>query len=184
MTEKLPTNGAAIDIFGHEIDFSGQKLMFSAIIQAVGSGALVDDACAAQGVPAFRFFRAVDKDEELRTAYACAQRARAELMAEQVVSIADDQTADPAHNRNKMQARQWLASKLYAAKFGDKLQVEIEQRVSLADALKEAQARVIPGSYQTIPESAQVIDMPALPIVRPTDSQSDSAPDDLADLLS
>lgn len=180
----LPTNGRPIDNFGQIIDNAGQKLIIPAIIADIRGGTSAAKACQAHGLPLHRLFDHIEKDEQLRSDYAAAQRARAEVLADEVVTIADEVNADPQHNRNRMQARQWLASKTYAAKYGDKLQVEIDQRVSLADALKEASGRLLSTSYQVIADQPETLISTDSQASGPSDSQSDSSANELDDLLS
>lgn len=84
---------------------------------------------------------------EFRNQYARAKEEQADLLAEEILDIADDGSNDlmtitkgdvsyeqenkEVTNRSKLrvEARKWLASKLKAKKYGDKLDVDMTQKI-------------------------------------------------------
>lgn len=145
------------------------------IIRAVANGGkLVERAKALQMDP-HEFYILLEKYPDLSQAYTAAQKARAEILAEEVVDIADTDD-DSGRARNRIQARQWYAGKINAAKWGDKVQLEVVERISLVDAINEAKGRVLSASYQRIDDEAEVIDSTSLPAPETRDIQSGEAP--------
>lgn len=90
------------------------------------------------------FFEWVAKYPMIQAQYEFAIQMRADLYAEETISISDeivietkhdgkDVTLDlsasvAAHNRLRVDARKWYASKLAPKKYGEKLDVEVDQR--------------------------------------------------------
>lgn len=128
--------------------------------------------------------RWADRIPEFGQKLAEARRHHAEAMAEETVDDATT-TIDPHRARVKIQAKQWLASKYNPQTFGDKLELAVDQRISLTDALTAAQDRLRSIRYQQPGDGAQVIDGTAKMIDAPTDVQSDdqSDEDDLPDWM-
>jgi hypothetical protein len=94
------------------------------------------------------FYRWISEDEKLRDRYAHARELQAELLADEIISIADDSSRDTKtiqskggeqieientewtnRSRLRVEARKWIAAKLKPKKYGDK--VEVEQNVNI-----------------------------------------------------
>jgi len=77
---------------------------------------------------------------------------QADALAESAVRAVDDD-ADVQRARLKFQARTWLAGR-YNPKYGDKLDITVTERVSIAAALLEAKSRtrVLAGEATTVSE--------------------------------
>ena len=101
--------------------------------------------CRADDMPAkASVFRWLGLHKEFSDQYARAREEQAEALADEIVSIADEQEATVrthdgmtevtfdsvavARNRLRVDARKWVASKLKPKKYGDKL--DIDQKVS------------------------------------------------------
>lgn len=56
--------------------------------------------------------------------YARAKEESADALVEEMLDIADDQEEDAASRRVRIDTRKWIASKLKAKKYGDKLALE------------------------------------------------------------
>jgi hypothetical protein len=68
-----------------------------------------------------------DGNEEFRTKYAHAREMQAEVLADELKDIADQNKPDQlvlAHDKMKIETRQWIASKLLPKKYGNKLEFE------------------------------------------------------------
>jgi len=66
----------------------------------------------------------------------------------EIKSLIADTAIDSVRARNQIAARQWIASKLHSKKYGDRVQVDIEHKISLTAALESAKNRVlIPDSH-------------------------------------
>ena len=115
-------------------------------------------------------------DKQLATAYARAVEIKADLMADDVVHIADTDE-DAARARNRMQARQWLASKLYAQRYGDRIDLNVSQTIDIGSTLAEARARLLPVRDQHELIDAQAIDISRQNDPKPRDNESLMRPD-------
>jgi hypothetical protein len=61
--------------------------------------------------------------KEFSEMYARAQEERAEVLADQMLDIADNSDLDPNDRKVRLDTRKWIASKLKPGKYGDKVQV-------------------------------------------------------------
>ncbi len=151
-------------------------------IALVGEGAMLKDACATVGMHPSTFALVISSLRNLSAAYAHAQTVRADILADEALTIADtDKDAGVA--RNRILARQWRASKLAPKTYGDRLDIAVTQTISVGDALAEARARLIrPVSDQQVVEDAQVVD--SQPVALPTPSDEASQTPDQPDIFS
>ena len=75
----------------------------------------------------------VNENEEFSAAYARAREQRGETFAQQIIEIADKEP-DAAAARNRIDARKWIAGKLFPRVYGDTQRVDINQQITIADA--------------------------------------------------
>ncbi len=92
------------------------------------------------GVTPQDFYRYLHENPSQMEAYMLAQGAMAEDLAEEIVEIADN-SSDPQKARNQIDARKWFASKIKPSKFGDRLELTLNQVVDLKSALNDALLR-------------------------------------------
>lgn len=98
-------------------------------------------------------------DEQRHELYTRAREQFAHAVADEVIDIADN-TVDPQRARNRMNARQWVASKVMPRIYGDKLDLNVDQKINVSVAVTAARERL-----QRMNGSNQVIDVtPQLPI--------------------
>ena len=79
-----------------------------------------------------------DWNEEFRRQYAHARDCQADTIFEEILDIADEPCGDAvevSRNRLRVDARKWMAGKLAPKKYGDKLDVTADVRVTQEDAL-------------------------------------------------
>jgi hypothetical protein len=69
-------------------------------------------------------FRWLANNKEFRDQYARAREVQADVLADEILDIADD-SSDPAKARVQIDARKWLAGKLRPKVYGDKVSQEI-----------------------------------------------------------
>ena len=103
-------------------------------------------ACKQNGITKTTLMEWIDKDADIADQYASAKRRQAELMADEILEIADDDSQDElfietedgsgksakriqnhefiARSRLKVDTRKWLMSTLLPKQYGDKLGVE------------------------------------------------------------
>lgn len=146
------------------------------IIENVLDGMTLRDAAKREGLSLPAFGARLQQDKAAATAYARAAEIRADVLADEALHIADTE-ADASKARNQIQVRQWLASKLYARRYGDRIDLNVTQTVDISATLREARARlarpirdldVIDG------EASAAIAGPNAP--EPSDKQSLAAP--------
>lgn len=97
------------------------------ICEAVSGGTLVKDVCEAEGINVTTLWRWLEKDEELRKAYARAREEQAHAIAEEILTISDAQYAtseEVQRARLRVDSRKWLASKIAPRTYGEKIQQE------------------------------------------------------------
>ena len=108
------------------------------------------DICKRNGLNSRTFYKWIANDEALRHRYTHAREEQAELLADQIIKIADDSSNDSKTivkgkdivrventewtNRSKLrvEARKWVAAKLKPKKYGDK--VETETKITYSNA--------------------------------------------------
>lgn len=143
------------------------------VIRLVGEGASLQDSCTRSDISVFKFKSILDRVRSLALSYARARELRADLLADQIIDIADSD-GDPQRARNRIQARQWLASKHAQSTYGDRIDLNVSQSLSITDVLAEARARrqrLSCDQGQVI--EAQVIETPAISEHGPTDCISE-----------
>ena len=64
------------------------------------------------------------KHKDFAEQYAHAREAQAEMLAQDIIAVADDSEIDPNARRIMVDARKWVASKLLPKKYGDKIETE------------------------------------------------------------
>lgn len=127
-------------------------------IRLVAEGGNLKSFLADIGMQSLRFYELVELVSELQSAYARAKRSRAELIAQDIVEIADTEQ-DAQRARNRIQARQWYASKILPKEYGDRMDINVTQTIDIGTALQEAKARAVrPVSDQRTELDAQDVD--------------------------
>lgn len=93
---------------------------------------------AEQAFPSSReFHRWLEESEELSQRYARAKNRQADLLADQVVEIADDKERDPNCRRISIDARKWTAGKLKPEKYGDKIELDHKGGIKIVAVTSE-----------------------------------------------
>lgn len=120
-----------------------EELFNDILIEIASTSKGLFKICEEKGLNVRSFYRWIKEDEEKSHRYARARDEQADLLADQIISIADDRTGDLVDSefgqqgnaanvqRSKLQveARKWIAAKLKPKKYGDK--VEVEQNVNV-----------------------------------------------------
>lgn len=79
----------------------------------------------------------MEESEELSQRYARAKNRQADLLADQVVEIADDKERDPNCRRISIDARKWTAGKLKPEKYGDKIELDHKGGIKIVAVTSE-----------------------------------------------
>lgn len=127
-----------------------QELFDSICKDIATSSKGLKDVCEANGVTSRVFYSWIQKDEVLLHTYTRAREEQADLLADEIIKLADDKTGDTqagefgdvgnaaniARSRLQVEARKWIAAKLKPKKYGDKVEVESNVNIqSLPDWL-------------------------------------------------
>ena len=159
-----------------EVNPIARHQQLQTVITRILDGMTLREAVSSVGLNPQLFNWALQQDREAALAYARAQEIRADMLADEVVAIADSDS-DPAKVRNQMQARQWLASKLYAKRYGDRIDLNVTQTLDIGSTLAEARARLRPVSDQYEITDAQIIEAKRLSHQKTSDIKSILATD-------
>jgi hypothetical protein len=92
-----------------------------AILEAMVHSLSLRKACKAAGIDPGDWYNWIDQHPELAARYARAREIRADLIAEEVLEIADDESLDPQSRRVRFDARRWYLGKLHPRSYGDKV---------------------------------------------------------------
>ena len=125
------------------------------VLRIILNGGSLKEATETAGITHQIFHRMLSSDREMAAAYARAVEIKGDILADQVIQIADG-NGDPAKVRNQIQARQWLAAKLNK-KYSERIDLNVQQTIDIGSTLAEARARLIP-----IRDQSNIVDVEAL----------------------
>jgi len=115
---------------------------FTAILERIALGEPAGKICAEPGMPSNETFWAkLNSDDAYSKRYARAKTSAMELMADEIIKIADESTdcesnAGVSAAKLRVDTRRWIMAKLAPKRFGEKL--EIDQTTTLQN-LSEAE---------------------------------------------
>jgi len=159
MSEKVTSNAGARER-KPRITYSDELL--ATILDRVANGEPLSRVCDSDDMPSRKsFFEWVAKDDSIKAKYEFAIQMRADIYAESIIDIADEEvtmikaskhgggeddgdievvfdSAAVARNRLRVDARKWYASKLAPKKYGDKVQTEVSGAIGIDAAPVEA----------------------------------------------
>lgn len=151
------------------------------IIKEVFEGSSLKEALKKHGLSRGTFYSHVEKNASLSDSYVRALHARTDAVAEEILEIADNDE-DPQRARNRIQARQWYASKLRPEKYGERIDLNVNTTIDIKGALEEARARALPMRDLKQVEDAQIVEMKQLSDLVLTGSKPvDGSTDDIFD---
>ena len=117
------------------------KSRATAICRRIADGESLRTICQSKGMPSrHTVFNWLAANEEFRTQYAVAREMQADLLADEIIEIADDARGDAfvdkdgneqtnnervARSKVKIDARKWLAGKLRPKVYGDRVVQEL-----------------------------------------------------------
>lgn len=154
--------------------------LIDSVIEDVLSGVAIRDACAKIGYSPKWLLEKISSEREWSQRYARAMELRADLWADEIIHIADDENIDTNRARNMIQARQWNAAKAAPKKFGERIDLNVTQTLDISGTMLEAKRRLLrPVSDQQDVIDAQVVDAQGLIASEPRDKESASAEPDI-----
>ena len=145
------------------------------IISESFEGISLEQSLKKHGVDRRAFYRCLEENVELSREYARAKPSRADMAAEDIIRIADDENIDVQRARNMIDARKWMASKLLPQVYSDRVEINVTSEVSLVNAIAEGRARLLPLRNPTIDVESQVTDISSIDDERATGSKPVSA---------
>jgi hypothetical protein len=110
------------------------KRLASTIIKLVSEGRSLNSICKQEpGMPAHpsTVLRWCRKDDDFGKAYARARQMGFELMADELLEIADANNVDTNRDRLRVDTRKWIMAKMLPKVFGDRTSVEHGGSVTL-----------------------------------------------------
>lgn len=124
--------------------------LFAAICAGLAEGKSLVKVCKAAGMPSRQtVHRWLHDDAGLQESYAAARDDQADYLAEEIVDIADGLTRHPngrkrtpskeeiAAARLQADVRKWYAGKVRPKKWGDKIDVNVDARVSPLESMSD-----------------------------------------------
>jgi hypothetical protein len=151
--QKIAENAVKRSV-GRPPDWPEDSPIWGEVVLRMSAGKSLSTVLREPGMPPWTTFnRMLRNNEELRVAYDKAVQDRADRLADEIIELADADPPDglegPSLNawvqqkRLQVDARKWVASKLKPRTYGDRIDVSVvDQRISVIDAINEAQARV------------------------------------------
>lgn len=104
------------------------------ICALIAEGKSVQTIAAREDMPSSAMiYRWLADDGDFVERYTRAREQQADKLAEEIVDIADTEP-DPNKARVRVDARKWVAAKLKARVYGDRIQVDGDMNVRLSDA--------------------------------------------------
>lgn len=153
--------------------YTTKKALVDAVIKRIENGENLKSATKTEGTTPQLFTYYIRSDKEALLAYDRAKELRADLLADEIIEIADEEQ-DAAKARNRIDARKWIASKHYSKRYGDRIDLNVSMQIDIAATLEEARGRLLPISDQSNIIDAQAIDISGINIANATDTLSDA----------
>ncbi len=126
---------------GRPTDYTPE--LAAAICDRIALGHKIIDICKEHGMPhRASVYLWLGKHQEFSDMYVRAREQRAELYAEEIVDIADNE-ADPNKARVRIDARKWAAAKLNQKVYGDKVTLDGNLRTQIDDSQLESRLAVL-----------------------------------------
>jgi hypothetical protein len=107
-----------------------RRIMYSAALGAticehIASGRCLKEVCELNGMPGrTTAYKWLEQHGDFADMYARAREKRAEMIADEVITIADTDP-DPVRARVRIDARKWWAAKVNPKAYGDKAEVNV-----------------------------------------------------------
>lgn len=145
--------------------------VIEAVLAAFATGVPLAKACRENGITSPHVYQKMRDDPRWSAAWPAAREMHAAALVEQAAELADADP-DPARARNRMHARHWMAGRVAREQWGDRVDVAVDQRVSIVAALEAAEGRVRPIRDLSNVIDAESTDLSALPALAATDNET------------
>lgn len=140
--------------------------MFS---EARAKGKSMDECAALIGVDLLTVYHWMRITPHFKSDMIDASEVMYERLADELQTVHND-FEDVNRGRLKADVSRWILTKRLSAKYGDRLDVNVNQQLSITSALDEALKRSLPNN-----EKPQALDITVEVIDTPTDSKSERA---------
>lgn len=139
---------------GRPVEWEEDNPVWEEVVSRMATGKSLSSVLREPGMPPWATFnRMLRSNEQLRSIYDKAVQDRADKLADEIIELSDavmpeglrgpEASAWVQQKRLQVDARKWVASKLKPRTYGDRIDVSVvDQRISVIDAINEAQARV------------------------------------------
>lgn len=123
------------------------------IIEAIASGKSLAAVLREPGMPSYAAAKLILRENaELRALYEQAKLDRSDALADDLIDLVSQPIPDHLegaargafvqHLRLQADARKWIAARLHAKAWGDRVEVSVDQRISITAALAAAEQRL------------------------------------------
>lgn len=141
----------------------------------------VKRSCEKHGIELKYFHETLNECPLLYQAYECAQQAKAENFADEVIEIADEDE-NPMRAKNRIDTRRWYAAVMKPKKFGERIDLNLTQTVDIRGALEEARQRaLLPVRFLNNSRETKVLEIRATKSNYESDRKSDGQPETKAE---
>lgn len=126
------------------------------ICSYIADGKSLRTICRADDMPSIEAVRLwLASNQEFLAQYARAREESADVAAEEIIEIADNPDIDPNARRVMIDARKWIASKLKPKRYGDRLDVNSTQSVTMRNVQADMTADEATKAYRDVVRTIQ-----------------------------
>jgi hypothetical protein len=131
-----------------------------AICDQIMCGKTLHQICALDGMPSIgTLTRWLRQHKDFDALYARAKEIQADILADEILDLADDPTIDPTRLRVRVDTRKWMAAKFKPRRYGERTAVELTGSVqALSDEELDRQIRDLlaeaDGAYDDVTRTA------------------------------
>jgi hypothetical protein len=162
------------------------EVIWPPILEALANGLSLSEVLRCPGMPSMDWcMRQIRDSTELKQRYRDAVESRGAVLADQILELADSKIPDDldgpsraawvGNKRLALDARKWLACRLFPKQYADRMEVETNsyQSISITAAMKRGEARGIEmterilaefrkdqGTMQPLDVEARTVDVP------------------------
>ena len=108
-----------------------------AILKWISSGKTAKAWLTKHNIPHKRMYNDLHNNSTFRQAYVHARKDQAESMSDEILEIVNNVDEDPASRRVRADSYKWIMSRVDSERWGDKIELVTEHRISLIDHLKD-----------------------------------------------
>ena len=155
---------------GRPVKFAPDNPCWEKMCEAISTGKSLSTALKEPGMPSYPMaILMIRRNSEIKSLYERATEDRADKLAEEVIELSDEKmpkglegpmaSAWVQQKRLQIDSRKWVASKLNARRYGDKVDVTVtDTRISVLTALQEAKQRVLKDDRNVIDVEVKIDD--------------------------